>query len=72
MAADLTTLQTRLDALKGALASGTQSVSYGNYHKQFRSVAEIQQAIKDVESDIADLGGNRPVRTFKFCTQKGL
>lgn len=72
MAATLDQLQTRRDALKAALASGTQSVSYGNYHKTFRSVADIQAAIKDVETDIAGLTGTRFVRTFQINSRKGL
>lgn len=73
MAADLTTLQGRLDALKMALANGTQSVSYGDYHKTFRSVADIMAAIKDVEQDIALLGGGPSVRrTYRFHTGKDL
>ena len=72
MAATLDQLNTRLDALKAALASGTQSVSYGNYHKQFRSVADLREAIADVESDIAALSGTRVTRTFHFTSRKGL
>lgn len=73
MAASLTDLQTRLAALKTALASGTQSVSYGDYHKAFRSVAELREAIADVETDIGLLGGGpRVTRTYRFRTQKDL
>lgn len=72
MAADLTTLEARRDALKSALTSGTQSVSYGNYHKTFRSVADLREAIADVESDISQITGTSFVRTYRFHSRKGL
>lgn len=73
MPADLPTLQSRRDALKRALASGAHSVSIDTYHQTFRTVAEIQAAIKDVETDIADLQGGPPiVRSYHFNTRKGL
>ncbi len=72
MPADLPTLQARRDALKRALASGAHSVSCQDYHQTFRSVAEIQAAIKDVETDIADLNGTPIVRSYRFGTHKGL
>lgn len=72
MPADLATLQGRRDALKRALASGAHSVSVADYHQTFRTVAEIQAAIKDVETDMADLQGAPIVRTYRFNTQKGI
>ena len=73
MPADLPTLQGRLDALKQNLASGTLSVSYGDYHATFRSTDDLLKAIKDVETDIALLGGSSPVtRTFRFRSRKDL
>jgi hypothetical protein len=72
MPADLETLHRRRDALKRALASGAHSVQSGDYHAQFRSVTEIQAAIKDVETDIADLQGTAIVRSYRFSTEKGL
>lgn len=72
MAADLATLQARLDLLKRSLASGTAEVSYNGRTVRYRSVAEIQAAIKDVESDIASATGGSVLRTYRFCTDKGL
>ena len=73
MPADLATLQGRLDALKTVLASGTQSVSYGNYHKTFRSIEDVREAIADIESDIAALGGGPVVtRSYRFASRKDL
>lgn len=73
MPADLPTLQARLASLKGILASGRGEVSYAGRTTKYRSIAEIQAAIKDVETDIAALSGTSPVvRTYRFCTGKGL
>jgi hypothetical protein len=69
----LQTLIARRDQLKEALASGTQAVSYGDYHKTFRSVDEIREAIADVEQDIQLAGGGPRVRrSYAFTTQKDL
>lgn len=72
MAADLPTLQGRLDALKSAIAGGTSEVSYNGRTVRYRSIAEIQSAIKDVESDIAGLTGGKVLRTYRFHSHKGL
>lgn len=72
MPADLPTLQARRDALKRALASGAHSVSAQDYHQTFRTVSEIQAAIKDVETDIAGLTGTSVLRTYRFCSGKDL
>ena len=72
MPADLPTLQGRLDALKLGLANGRQEVSYAGRTTRYRSIAEIQAAIKDVESDIAALTGTKVTRTYRFYTGKGL
>ena len=56
-----------------ALASGAQSISYGDYHKTFRSVDEIREALADVEGDLAALGcGRRFARAYRFTSHKDL
>lgn len=66
-------LKERRNRLKEALASGTQSVSYGDYHKTFRSVDEIREALADVEGDLAAHGmGRRFLRTYRFTSHKDL
>jgi hypothetical protein len=73
MPANLTTLQGRRDALKTALASGTKSVSYGDYRKEFVSIADMMTAIKDIEQDIAALGGGPAItRTYRLTSHKDL
>jgi hypothetical protein len=65
-------LNKRRDALKRAIGTGAHAVSVGDYHQTFRTVAEIQAAIKDVDTDIADLQGTKITRTYRFNSQKGL
>jgi hypothetical protein len=73
MPADLATLQGRLDALKTALTNGKQEVSYAGRTTKYRSIAEIQAAIKDVESDIDALNGTSTItRSYRFSSGKGL
>jgi hypothetical protein len=72
MPADLPTLQGRLDALKLAIANGKQSVSYAGRTTTYRSIADLQAAIKDVETDMAALNGGTLLRTYRFHSHKGL
>lgn len=72
MPADLPTLQGRLDGLKASIANGRLEVSYAGRTTRYRSIAEIQAAIKDVETDIAALSGSHIRRTYRFHTGKGL
>ena len=72
MPADLPTLQKRLDALKSALTNGHSEVNYAGRTHKYRSIAELQAAIKDVETDIAALNGTTIRRTYRFFSHKGL
>lgn len=72
MPADLPTLQGRLDGLKTSIANGRLEVSYAGRTTRYRSIAEIKDAIKDVETDIAALTGTSIRRTFRFRSSKGL
>ena len=72
MPADLPTLQGRLDALKSALTNGKPEISYAGRTTKYRSIAELQAAIKDVETDIAALNGTTIRRTYRFFSHKGL
>ncbi|MBW7965308.1 phage head-tail joining protein [Bradyrhizobium sp. BR 10261] len=72
MPADLPTLQARLDALKTALTNGRSEISYAGRTTKYRSVAEIETAIKNVETDIAKLTGGSIQRTYFFTNCKGL
>ncbi|KAB2918534.1 MAG: hypothetical protein F9K29_08185 [Hyphomicrobiaceae bacterium] len=70
--ATLEELQTRLAALKKALASGHKSVSYGEHRVDYRSIDELKAALLHVESDIAALSGRRVVRGYRFVSDKAL
>ena len=72
MPADLPTLQGRLDALKTAIGNGRSEVTYAGRTTKYRSIAEIQAAIKDVETDIAALNGSKIRRTYRFSSSKDL
>jgi hypothetical protein len=73
MPADLPTLQGRLDALKTALTNPRLEVSYAGRTTKYRSVAEIEAAINNVEADIAKLSsGGAVLRTYYFTNDKDL
>jgi hypothetical protein len=54
---DAATLQTQLDTLKAARASGTRLVRFGERETRFRSDAELTNAIAALE---AELNPQRP------------
>jgi hypothetical protein len=47
------------DALQKALATGERRVTFGDKTVEYRSVAELQAAIREVEAEIARAAGNR-------------
>jgi hypothetical protein len=62
--------KTQLSALKKALATGERRVSFGDKTVEYRSVAELQAAIRMVEADIAR-GGGSSKRQIRVTTAKG-
>lgn len=77
MGLSLTTLEGFRDKLVAALASGTRVVSYRDdegqsVSEEYRSVAEIQAALSDVERRIAVLRGQHRVSRIQFVASKGL
>jgi len=60
----------QLNALKKALATGERRVSFGDKTVEYRSVAELQAAIRSVEAEIAR-GQNTPKRQVRVTTAKG-
>ena len=68
----LTDLQAQLVKLKKARGSGAKSVSYDNRMVTFRDITELNNAIAQVEADIALAGGAIPIRTFRFTSSKDL
>jgi hypothetical protein len=63
--------QAQLTALRTALASGVLIVEYDGKRVQYRSVSELQEAIRTVAAAIAQDAGGRPYKTFRFQTGKG-
>lgn len=68
----MTYTTTQLDALKRALATGERRVSFGDKTLEYRSVDELQAAIRMVETEIARGTGVSPTRQIRITTRKGL
>ena len=62
---------TQLDALKRALATGERRVGFGDKTVEYRSVEELQAAIRTVEAEIARNAGASPKRQIRVTTAKG-
>jgi len=58
------------DALRAALASGERRVSYDGKSVEFRSIAELKEALAEVEAALAQADGKR-VRQIRVTTSKG-
>jgi hypothetical protein len=69
--ADLATLQTRLDALCEARASGVLTVEVDGQRITYRSDPELAAAIADIERRIAAAQGRR-ITDIRIATSKGL
>lgn len=68
--ATLSELQTWLDALRKARASGLRSVQHGDTRTEFKSDVEMAAAIRDLEGQIASASGTR-VKAVYFNQRKG-
>lgn len=66
----MTYTTTELDALKRALATGERRVSFGDKTIEYRSVEELQVAIRTVETEIARNSGKSLVRQLRVTTRK--
>jgi hypothetical protein len=67
----MTYTTTQLDALKKALATGERRVSFGDKTVEYRSVEELQAAIRTVEAEIARSAGTPAKRQIRVTTSKG-
>ena len=67
----MTYTTTQLEALKRALATGERRVSFGDKTVEYRSVEELQAAIRTVEAEVARNAGARPKRQIRVTTAKG-
>lgn len=62
---------TQLDALKKALATGERRVSFGDKTVEYRSVEELREAIRTVETELARTSGTVSRRQIRVTTSKG-
>ena len=67
----MTYTTTQLEALKRALATGERRVSFGDKTVEYRSVEELQAAIRTVEAENARNAGASPQRQIRVTTAKG-
>jgi len=70
--ATIAELNTRREALSASRSSGVARVSYDGKTVEYRSLAEIERAIEQLDREIATLEGRRIVRHVRVTTSKGL
>ncbi len=61
----------QLEALQAALASGERRVTLGDQTVEYRSLAELQAAIRTVEAALARTAGTPRARQIRVTTDKG-
>ena len=61
----------QLLALQKALATGEKRVTFGDKTVEYRSVDELQAAIREVEGALARAAGTRRTRQIRITTGKG-
>lgn len=70
--ATITELRARREALAAQRSSGVARVSYDGKSVDYRSLAEIDQALDALDREIAAAEGRRIVRHVRVTTAKGL
>ncbi|HIP22414.1 MAG TPA: hypothetical protein EYG79_02290 [Rhodobacteraceae bacterium] len=65
-------LKSRREALSASRSSGVARVSYDGKTVEYRSLAEIERAIEQLDRDIAAMEGRRIIRHVRVTTSKGL
>jgi hypothetical protein len=60
-----------LDVLQQALATGERRVTFADKTVEYRSVAELQAAIRTVAAALARDQGTAPTRQVRVTTSKG-
>lgn len=63
---------TQRDALKQAIASGVLRISYDGKTVEYRSMAELKQALTEVEKALAQEAGTAITRRVKIYADKDL
>lgn len=67
----MTYTSAQLKTLRKALATGERRVSFGDKTVEYRSIEELQAAIRTVESEIARSTGAPVKRQIRVTTAKG-
>jgi len=70
--ATIAELNTRREALSASRSSGVARVSYDGKTVEYRSLAEIERAIEQLDREITAMEGRRIVRHVRVTTSKGL
>ena len=65
-------LKTRREALAAARSTGVARVSHDGKSVEYRSLAEIERAIEQLDREIAAAEGRRLIRQLRVTTRKGL
>lgn len=67
----MTYTNAQLKTLRKALATGERRVSFGDKTVEYRSIEELQAAIRTVEAEIARSTGTPVKRQIRVTTTKG-
>ncbi len=60
------------EALERALAKGERRVTFGDKTVEYRSVDELREALREIDTQLARDQGRTPVRQIRGTTDKGL
>ena len=63
--------ETQLETLRRALATGERRVTFGDKTVEYRSVEELQAAIRQVEAALARQNATPRTRQIRVTTSKG-
>jgi len=71
MARDLTEMQSDLDELRRAAASGALMIRHGEKSVTYRSMADLQVAISNLQTEIAGLSGTSRRKQIRLRYRRG-
>ncbi|MES9843222.1 MAG: hypothetical protein ABW131_01135 [Candidatus Sedimenticola sp. 6PFRAG5] len=60
------------EAIERALAKGERRVTFGDKTVEYRSVEELRDALREIDTQLARDQGRNPVRQIRVTTDKGL
>lgn len=68
--ADAATLQTQIDNLQAAIASGVLVVQHGTDRVQYQSYASMKAALQSLQAQLAEANGDTPRSRVNYIEQK--